>query len=229
MARTVPAQTAPQLPQLDAEALAPGPDLYDLFGAEEGFDLDEPAAQDAVIEGGDASYTTGRGAEFRRCVLRHCNFRGARWKNASFQDVIFEHCDFSNARLPESFFQRVQFIGCKLVGADLVGATFRNTAFTDCQLRMSNLNTAKLNLVSLMGCDAREAALQSLPELKRVTLTDCDLTGAELLGTRLAGVDLTACRIDGVLLSGAAELRGAIVTPLQALALSRLLGIVIKE
>ena len=100
MARTSPAQTTPQPPQLDADSLRPGPDLYERFGAEEGFVLDEPAAQDAVIEGGDASYTTGRGAEFRRCVLRRCTFRGARWKNASFQDVIFEHCDFSNARLP---------------------------------------------------------------------------------------------------------------------------------
>lgn len=152
MARTVPVQTAPLPPRPDAESLAPGPDLYDLFGAGEGFDPDGPAAQDAVIEGGDASCTAGRGAEFRRCVLRRCNFRGARWKNAAFVDVIFERCDFSNARLPGGLFRRVRFMGCKPVGADLAGAALRSVA------------------------------LRSLPELKRVTLTDCDLTGAELPG-----------------------------------------------
>lgn len=229
MARPLPAQARLHPPQLDADALRPGPDLYNLFGAEERFDLDEPAAQDAVFEGGDASYTAGRGAEFRRCVLRRCNFRGAQWKNAAFVDVVFEQCDFSNARLPESFFQRVRFKGCKLVGADLVGASLRSVSLQDCQMRMVNLNTAKLNAVSLTGCDAREAAMQSISEFKSVALAHCDLTAAELLGTRLAGVDLTDCRIDGILLSGQAELRGAIVTPLQALALSRLLGIVIKE
>ena len=50
----------------------------------------------------------------------------------------------------------------------------------------------------------------------------------ELLATCRTYTQTTG-RIDGMLLSGTAELRGAIVTPMQALELSRLLGIVIKE
>lgn len=218
----------PMAPQLDADALQSCTDLCDAL-TEEGFDLDEPAAENARIENVDLSYTTGRGAEFRSCILRHCDFRGARWKNVAFTDVIFDHCDFSNSAFPEGYFQRVRFVGCKMLGADWSRARLYNVDARDCQMRLINLNAAKLNTAAFSDCIAQEAALQSFAVLKYVTFTRCDFTRAEFLHTPLKDIDLTACRIDGILLSGASELRGAIVTPLQALDLSRLLGIVIRD
>ena len=121
-----------QPPQIeDADALRTDLDLYDLFGAEDGFDLDDPAAEDALFEGLDASYTQGRGAELKGCILRRCNLRGLRWHKASFTDVVFENCDLSNSRFYEAYFQRVRFVGCKLVGTDAVDALLRNVTFED--------------------------------------------------------------------------------------------------
>ena len=50
---------------------------------------------------------------------------------------------------------------------------------------------------------------------------------ADFTGTSLKGIDLTEDEIEGLLVSGP-ELRGAIVTPLQACDLARLLGLIIR-
>lgn len=218
-----------QSPQVERESLSAGLDLYDLFGAEDGFDLDDPAAENAHFEGQDISYTEGRGAELRSCVLKRCNLRGIRWKQASFTDVIFENCDLSNARFYEGYFQRVQFIGCKMVGMDAVDARLRNVAFDGSILRMLNLSGAKLTGVCFSECDLSESALRMLQEMKRVSFDRCDMTRAELAGTRLKGIDLTSCRLEGIQLTGTPELRGAYVSSEQAIQLSALLGVILKD
>lgn len=218
-----------QYPQLEKDALTAGLDLYDLFGAEDGFHLEEPAAENAIFEGQDISYTEGRGAELKSCVLRRCNLRGLRWTRAGFTDVIFENCDLSNARFYEGYFQRVQFIGCKMVGTDAVDALLRNAEFTHCNLRMLNLSGAKLTGVRFDHCDLTESALRMLQEMKRVSFEHSDLGRAELIGTKLKGLDLTTCRMEGIQLTGANELRGAYVSSEQAIQLSSLLGVILKD
>lgn len=218
-----------QSPQLQCEELTNDIDLYDLFGSEDGFDPDETAAENAFFDGQDISYTEVSGAELRGCVLRRCNLRGIRWTHASFTDVIFENCDLSNARFYEGYFQRVQFVGCKMVGMDAVDARLRNVAFDAGILRMLNLSGAKLTGVRFTGCDLNESALRMLQEMKRVSFDCCDLTRAELAGTKLKGIDLTTCRLEGVQLTGAPELRGAYVSSEQAIQLSALLGVILKD
>ena len=223
------AKALAQQPQIEGEAdLCTEYDLYDLFGAEDGFDLDDPAAENALFEGQDASYTQGRGAELKGCVLRRCNLRGLRWHKASFTDVVFENCDLSNSRFYEAYFQRVRFVGCKLVGTDAVDALLRNVTFDDSLMRMLNLSGAKLTGVTFTDCDLTEASLRMLQEMKRISLTRCDLTRAELTQTRLKGLDLTTCRLQGLQLTGAYELTGAYVSPDQAIQLSSLLGVLLK-
>ena len=59
---------------------------------------------------------------------------------------------------------------------------------------------------------------------------DCDLTGTRLFHTPLAGLDLTTCHLEGLVLSdGGEELRGVIVDRWQAGELARRLGIVIRD
>lgn len=50
----------------------------------------------------------------------------------------------------------------------------------------------------------------------------------EFLKTPLKGIDLRNCEIEGIKLSGP-ELYGTIVTPSQAIELSKLLGILVEE
>ena len=144
--------------------------------------------------------------------------------------MVFERCDLSNARLSEAFFQRVRFVDCKLLGADLDGARLRSAAFSGCVLRMANFSLLKAQDVRFAQCDLTEAALRDLRECKRVEFSACDLRRAELAGMRLAGMDLTTCEIGGNTWGpGLAEVRGAIVTPLQAMELARALGVRIQD
>lgn len=219
----------PQEPQIDRGALDDGIDLYDLFGSEEEFDLEDTAAQNACFSGQDLSYTQGRGAELRSCLFKRCSLRGIRWTRASFTDVVFENCDLSNARFTDCYFQRVRFVGCKAVGTDAVDARLRNVWFCDSNLRMLNLNGSKVSGVRFERCDLSESTLRMLQEMKRITFADCDLSRVELTGTRLNGIDLTTCDLNGIALTGTAELRGAYVTSAQAVQLSALLGVILKD
>lgn len=64
--------------------------------------------------------------------------------------------------------------------------------------------------------------------LSKVVLEQTDLTGAELFRTPLAGVDLTTCTLDGIVLSETcAELKGATIHASQAAVVARILGITV--
>ena len=213
-------------PQIDEASLVRGGDLYAELDASAD---DPPAPEGQLYINQDLSYTSCRGAEFWACIFRGCDLRGAQWKDAAFTDVVFDRCDLSNTRFAGLYLQRVHLIGCKLLGSDLSAARLRSVRFTECPMRMVNLSACKINQVVFSDCQLTEAGLQSLAEIKNLTLNNCDLTRAELLNMKLFGLDLTTCQLDGILLQGAPELRGAIVTASQALVLSSLLGLRIKE
>jgi len=64
----------------------------------------------------------------------------------------------------------------------------------------------------------------------KLKLAACDLTRAELAHTSLKGVDLSGCEIAGLRVSSTfAELRGARVSPEQAVQLAGLLGVEVVD
>ena len=56
----------------------------------------------------------------------------------------------------------------------------------------------------------------------------CSLVEAEFSRTSLKGIDLTSSRLEGLRL-GVGDLRGVIVSSVQALDLTRYLGLVVKD
>lgn len=56
---------------------------------------------------------------------------------------------------------------------------------------------------------------------------NCNLTRIELLHTSLKDIDLRSCLIEGLKISGN-ELKGAVVTEIQALELVRFLGVIVE-
>ena len=190
----------------------------------------DEAVSGRLFSGQEAVRAAAPGTEMRACFLRGCALSGADLRGASFVDVVFARCDFSNARLSQAFFQRVRFVGCKLLGADASEARLRGVEFTDCQMRLTNLTQAKLQDVSFSRCDLAEAALREMRECRRVSFADCDFTRAELAGTLLSGLDLRGCVLRGAVFSqGLPEVRGAVLTPLQALDLLPALGVILRE
>ena len=61
-----------------------------------------------------------------------------------------------------------------------------------------------------------------------IELSNCDMKEAELSEVKLKGVDLRTDDISGIKLKGP-ELEGAVVNMMQAVELSRLLGLIIKD
>ena len=90
-----------------------------------------------------------------------------------------------------------------------------------------NLARAKAERVSFEGGSLREAALEECT-LKHVFFDECDMTRVTVHLTPMKGVDLRTCRLDGLNI-GIPDMRGMVVTPLQAAELARLLGLVIRE
>ena len=69
---------------------------------------------------------------------------------------------------------------------------------------------------------------EDVQKLSNAAKNKIGLLNGNFQGTSLAGIDLTTDDIDGLLLMGG-ELKGAVVTLLQAANLAKLLGVVIKE
>ena len=65
-------------------------------------------------------------------------------------------------------------------------------------------------------------------ELKETKIRRCDFSEAELLGTKLAGLDFSDSKIDGIMIQ-TDGLKGVIMNEEQALACTKLLGIIIRN
>ena len=122
---------------------------------------------------------------------------------------VFENCRFSSAIFHDASFSDVIFRNCEISNVDYSECFFRRVVFEDSKM---------------IGSNFAEAILCGF---KSVQFEESKLIGIEFLHTPLTGIDFTTNEIDGIQLSGE-ELRGAIVTPVKACDLSRLLGLVIR-
>ena len=155
-----------------------------------------------------------------RVILRDSRLARARWR-----DVRFLACDLANADWYKTSVRRVEFLGCRMTGFKAPEGGFEDTTFHECQARLAQFRFATFKTVRFESCDLADADFQGA-DLSGVVFAGCDLSRAELSGARLVGADLRGAQIEGLRV-GPPELRGAIVDPLQALELVRLLGVII--
>ena len=113
-------------------------------------------------------------------------------------------------------------------GADVSGARLEHVLLKDSRLEGVNLDGASLAGCVFADCRMAGAWLTGL-RARDWKLERCDLTRASVVGTPLRDQDLSEGSIEGLVLSeSAAELRGAVVSPLQAVELARLLGVRVR-
>ena len=83
-------------------------------------------------------------------------------------------------------------------------------------------------MVQFQQCNLQEFSLSSC-KLKQCQWEACDLSRADFFRTPLKNLDFSTCQIEGLLLSDDYnELQGLTVNSLQALELSKLLGLKVK-
>ena len=169
---------------------------------------------------------TADGPEFHGCLFDGCRLLDMEIEGVFFVDVVFRDCDLSNLSMRGGVFIRCVFERCRLTGADLAEASLTDVTFLNCKGDYLGLAQARCKDVRFVGCELTEAGMQEM-QLARTVFEGCRLQRAELFHTPLSGIDLTTDEIDGIRLEGS-ELKGAIVTPLQACELARLLGLIIR-
>lgn len=183
-------------------------------------------AKGFLFEGGTLSDFSDKRLEFAGCSFVRCRFEEISVRWLSFTDCAFEGCDFSNVSLKGAAFRRVEMRDCRAVGTEIADSWIAHALISGCRMGYAGFGKGKLELVRFEDCDFKEASFSGCA-FKSVEFDRCALTAAEFLGAPLKGIDLRTSRIDGIKLSGG-ELRGAVVSPEQAVELSKLLGLVVR-
>jgi uncharacterized protein YjbI with pentapeptide repeats len=152
----------------------------------------------------------------------------ARSEIASFRlfDARFVGCDLSNAMLRACEATRVEFVDCKLTGLNAFGCRFEDVLMERCDASFSHLSKGRLHRCEIVASQFREAALNGM-SFEGTRMNNVVLRKADLAEANLMGLDLTSCDIEEISLR-VTGLRGAIVSPAQAMDLARFLEVVVR-
>lgn len=169
------------------------------------------------------------GTSFEGVVFRGCSFEGVDLSNCTFTDVLFSGCRFVRCDLGRSWLNRCDFRSCSAPGLGLAKGRLTGVLLEDCQLGYCDLSDATVERLRAHETSLVEASVYST-RLRRVELDRCDLTRATVFKTSLSGIDLSSCELAGIRVSSdLRELRGAVISPEQAVQLAGLLGVKVKE
>ena len=187
---------------------------------------DESYISSGVIGGYIIENQVADAVTFNEVIFKNSAFIGSSLNYAELTDVRFEHCDLSNVDFRNSIIHRVEFINCKVMGINLSESTLRNVRFNQCSGDYGFFSFADCKAVKFQDCELCYSDFQDC-NFNKVGFYNTDLTQCQMSGTKLKDIDFTSCNVDGI---GARidNLRGAIFSPVQAVSLSKLMGIIIR-
>ncbi len=164
---------------------------------------------------------------FEGVIFKNVEFKVAVFNLVELTDVRFENCDLSNAKFNGAIIHRTEFINCKLMGLNLSDATLQNVYIEQCNGKFALMSYAHLKKVMFKECIFEGSNFQN-SHFDKVQFRKCNFKLSQMSGTSLAGMDLSNSNVEGLGIQ-LEDLRGAIVSPMQAVDFSRLLGLLIKE
>ncbi len=170
---------------------------------------------------------TGRArrVSFTRVCLRSVRFQAA-LPAAEMEDVQFDGCDLSNVDWSDAILVRVVFRNCRMTGVNFSGASLKDVVWENGAAEYANFRFARLERADFTGCNCRSADFGQAA-FSRVRFDRSNLQQAQFSGVPLCGMDFTSCGIDGL---GARpeDLRGAILSPEQAVTAAQIIGVRIR-
>lgn len=182
--------------------------------------------QNKLIKNCTTSEISEKGVEIDSCIFKNVVFEECEFPNIDIIDCRFENCDLSNVVFSSASMKRVEFVGCKLIGAKFDESSLKDVLFENVIGKYVNFSFSKLQAVNIVESNFNEGTFQEVKH-KALTFIDTDLRDGYFNGTSLSKIDFTTCDINGINVD-IRDLRGAIVTPMQGLELTRLLGLEIK-
>lgn len=181
------------------------------------------------------------GDELVERVYRGCDFNDIDLTEAQTRGVVFDECTFGNVRLnasrhADSAFLRCTFTRCNLFEAEFDGCKLTGSTFDDSPVRPMRVKGGDWSFASLARADLRGVTFDGV-RMREVDLSGANcagatITGADLSGANLRGADLSGCDLRGSDLTtldpATVELRGAIITPEQAVVIAQNIGLEIR-
>lgn len=164
---------------------------------------------------------------FKHVVFRNVTFSDVSFDSADIEDVLFENCDLSNSFFRGSILNRVQMINCKLVGANFTDTSFINVEISRSNGQYASFRFSHCKRFRILDSIMPYVDFQSV-DFNEMFFEKTELQGGQFSGTKLNGIDFSTCDITNIGV-GLEEIRGASVSSLQAVGLSGLLGISIKD
>jgi len=170
--------------------------------------------EEARIEGGDFSHTTGEG-RLVRSVLEDVDVSETVVEPLSLADVRISGCVLANARWSQVEARRVEIVKSQLVGWRVQLGLAQDLYVGDCRADFASFDFESVKGLNVFErCRFKEAEFSG--NLARVVFVDCDLADADFTGvTDARGLDLRESKLAGA--NGLLSLRGARVTGDQVL------------
>lgn len=163
--------------------------------------------------------------EFKKCLFQNCKISGSLEKTY-FTYVIFEDCDFSNFSFEESNFNNVYFKNCKFIGSNFIMTRLNQIKISESNFKYSNFNNSNIKECNIKDCDFSGSEFEDV-RFSRLDLKNVSFLGSRFFKTKLGLIDFTECNIDGISVE-IKDLKDMIVSPYQAVELSKMLEIIIK-
>ena len=173
-------------------------------------------------EGINKSYKSFKNCTFQNQIFSECKFH-----SSQLTDVRFENCDLSNISFAESSLYRVEFIFCKLLGTNFSETTLNHILLHECNAGYINLAMSKMNQVRFAHCLFRNGSFNDC-RFSSVAFESCDFVESDISHAPNPGKDRRTTRNSRITLN-TSDLKGAIITSLQAMDLLPLLGVIIED
>ena len=211
-----PARAAPEIP-IDIQPLTLTADI-----------LGEPeiSFRECLVENISFQDRSLKSVVLESCVLKRVNFARCNLRELRLKDVRLLECDFANAEAIGLKSARAEFINCRLTGLRAVESECHDflisggdAGFSQFRLgtfKRSEFNACNFGEADFHGCDLRGAVLKS-----------CEFKNADMTAAKLEGADFRGSRVESLMVL-AADLKGAIVDPAQAMVFAELMGLKIR-
>lgn len=205
------ASRTPTPPDVDDEWPIAGADLAGEF------ELDS-----VRVDGGVHAEVVGEGT-ISNAVLERMDLSGAKLGPLTLANAVLRNVELSNASLQRVVARRVELLTSRAIGLRLSVELAMDLSIQDCRLDYATLHLEKAKGIAVFqGCTFREATISG--DLSNTVFQDCDFTDTEFRVTRATKCDLRTSRFTSA--RGLLSLRGATISPEQAVAIS---GIIAAE
>lgn len=168
-----------------------------------------------------------RSIKFEQVSITRSDLSGSKFPNLKASDFQIRNTNMAGVEVEEANFFKGLFNEDKLTGIKFIQPIFDQVSITNCSSQMLIMLQGKFKKVSFVHCDLKNSDFGG-SQFHDCIFKDCDMSETDFSGCQFSNTDIRGSVIDNARISSK-EVPGLIVTTDQALYLSGLLGIDIRD